>query len=86
MPAFENYKTFMPVTSASAVDDHTIRVIFANGQQGTVDFSPLIGNGPWTQLADPNFFRLAHAAYDTVIWTEDVDVAPEYIWEHAAFE
>ena len=83
MAALDAYKTFVPVRKAAAVDDHRVDVVFADGSRALVDFSDIIGDGPWARLADPTFFKLAHASYDTVIWTEEVDVAPEDVWERA---
>ena len=71
------------VTEAVAVDSYHVDVVFADGSRACIDFSDIIGEGPWARLADPAFFALAHAAYDTVIWTDDVDVAPEDVWERA---
>jgi hypothetical protein len=83
MTALSLYKTFVPVRDAFAVDSYHVDVVFADGSRACIDFSDIIGEGPWTRLADPAFFALAHAAYDTVIWTDDVDVAPEDVWERA---
>jgi hypothetical protein len=58
-------------------------VLFANGERARVDFSEIIGQGPWERLADPSFLNLAHAAYDTVVLNDDVDVSPELVWEKA---
>ncbi len=77
------YKTFLPVKEATAVDSCHVDVAFIDGRSARVDFSDIIGDGPWAPLADPNFFKLAHAEYDTVIWTEDIDVSPEYVWDLA---
>ena len=82
MTELNRYRTFVPVTSAEARGAGVVRVTLADGRTGRVDFSELIGVGPWKQPADPAFFSLAHAAYDTVVWTDEVDVAPEYVFDH----
>ena len=83
MTALSSYKTFVPVAEARAVSDHEVEVHFADGTVSRVDFSDLMSQRPWQRLADPSFFNLAHAAFDTVIWTDDVDVAPEEVWARA---
>ncbi len=83
MSALESYKSFIPVARAAAVSDTQVGVVFANGQKAVIDLSDLIGKGPWKRLASPVFFKRAHAAFDTVVWTDDVDIAPEEVWERA---
>lgn len=86
MTELGQYKTFLPTIKAIARGDSSVEVTFADGSQGVLDLADLIGRGPWKKLRDPEFFKLAHAAYDTVVWTDDVDLAPEYVWEHAKRE
>jgi hypothetical protein len=83
MTSLAAYKTYIPVKEASAFDSCRVDVLFANGERARVDFSEIIGQGPWKRLADPSFFKLAHADYDTVVWNDDVDVSPEFVWEKA---
>ena len=83
MTAISAYKTFVPVAEARAVSDHEVEVRFADGTAACVDFSDLMDQRPWLRLADPSFFKLAHAAFDTVVWTDDIDVAPEEVWARA---
>lgn len=83
MTSLDLYKTFVPVRTARAVNNHEVDVVFADGTAARVDFSDIIGEGPWARLADPAFFSLAHAAYDTVVWPDEVDVAPEDVWDRA---
>ena len=83
MTAFGLYKSFLPVVEAHAISSHEVAVRFADGKTSSIDLSDLIGKGPWKRLSDPGFFKKAHAAFDTVIWSDDVDIAPEEIWERA---
>lgn len=83
MTELGKYKMFLPTVRATALDDSCVEVTFADGSEAVLDIAELKGQGPWKKLDDPAFFRLAHAAYDTVVWTDEVDLAPEYVWSHA---
>lgn len=83
MSPLESYKSFVSVSSAEAVSNTQVGVVFANGEKALIDFSDLIGKGPWKRLANPVFFNRAHAAFDTIVWTDDVDIAPAEVWERA---
>lgn len=86
MTDIASYKTFVPVTDAHAVSTCEVAVTFADGRTGVIDLTGIIGDGPWRRLADPSFFSRAHAAFDTIVWDDDVDVAPEYVYEHTMFD
>ena len=32
-------------------------------------------------LREPDFFAQAKAAYGTVVWTDEIDIAPEHLYE-----
>ena len=83
MSALESYKSFVTVTSAEAVSNTQVGVVLANGEEALINFSYLIGKGPWKRLTNPVFFNRAHAAFDTIVWTDDIDIAPEEVWERA---
>lgn len=42
------------------------------------------GRAPWAKLKSPAFFRQVRAECGTLCWPEDIDVAPESVWEDAS--
>lgn len=45
------------------------------------DCKPLLSDPFWNRLSDPAFFRLVRVAYGTLVWPDDIDIAPEDVWE-----
>ena len=74
-------KTYASVVSAKALPDFRIRVGFDTGVGGIFDCKPLLSDPFWQRLADPAFFRLVRVDYGTLVWPEDIDIAPEDVWE-----
>ena len=70
------------VIAVSATALYRISVRFADGVEGTVDFSPLIGHGVFSQLADPG--TLAQVYVDpithTVAWPQGIDLCPDTLY------
>ena len=73
-----------PVWSIAAVEprkDYSMLLTFANGEKRLYDARPLLGKRICERLKDVNFFLRARAMYGTVVWTDDIDIAPEHLYE-----
>lgn len=71
------------VTDAEVLDGYRLRLRFEDRTEGTVDLSDLVSRGGvFTALQDPKVFRraLADAEAGTVVWPNEVDVAPEELY------
>ena len=74
------------VTGAKVLDGYRLRLTFADQTEGVVDLSDLVARGGvFRPLKDPKYFRLARADADagTVVWPNEVDVAPEELYARA---
>lgn len=74
-------KAYASVVSAKALPDFRVQVVFDTGACGVFDCTPLLSDPFWQRLSDPAFFRLVHAADGTLAWPNDIDIAPEDVWE-----
>ena len=62
-------------------EDYTLLITFESGEKRVYDARPLLEKKIYEELRNPAFFMKARAEYDTVIWTEDLDIAPEHLYE-----
>ena len=69
------------VLTACPVDDTHLRVSFDNGVVGIFDCSPYMKERYWSCLKSPAYFRQVKAEYGTLCWPNDIDIAPEDVWE-----
>lgn len=67
--------------TAVATDDTHVRVSFDNGVVGIFDCSPYMKENYWSALRSPAFFRQVRAEYGMLCWPNDIDIAPEDVWE-----
>ena len=63
--------------------DYMITIEFADGNEKVFDARPLLVQPFFEPLKDMQFFMKAHAEYDTVVWTDEIDIAPEYLYENS---
>jgi hypothetical protein len=73
------------ITGVDVVADHTLRLTFADGTVGDVEFADQEWRGVLEPLRDPAFFAEVRVDPEsgTVAWPNGVDLAPEPLYEEA---
>jgi hypothetical protein len=69
------------VTEVHARIDYTLLITFISGEQRVYDARPLLEKRIYSSLKNLTFFLSARADYGTVVWNDDVDIAPEHLYE-----
>ena len=72
------------VIAAEPMDGMKVLVTFENDVRGIFDCEYLTKDPYWAKLKSPTFFRQVKAECGTLCWPEDIDVAPESVWEDAS--
>ena len=77
---------YLPVVAGVAVvRDHVLRLLFTDGTAGDVDFSAEQWTGVLAPLNDADYFGqvTVDAEAGTLVWPNDIDLAPEPLYEQA---
>ena len=61
--------------------DYTLLLTFADGAQKVYNARPLLKKTIYSQLGNLDFFLCAKAEYGTGVWNDDIDIAPEHLYE-----
>ena len=69
------------ITLAEALPNFKIHVKFDTEETGVFDCSSYLEHPYWKRLSDPAFFKLVRVEYGTLVWPDDIDIAPEDVWE-----
>jgi hypothetical protein len=64
-----------------ADSDYQLHIRFNDGLSAVYDVAPLLEKGIFQRLRDISFFKQAHIAYNTVVWDDVLDIAPEALYE-----
>lgn len=62
---------------------YRIHLVFNDGVENTVDFSPWFHGPVFEPLNDPGYFQRFFLDGGTVAWPNGADVAPETLYERA---
>jgi hypothetical protein len=73
------------ITGVEVVAAHTLRLTFADGTVGDVEFADREWRGVLEPLRDPGFFAEVRVDPEsgTVAWPNGLDLAPEPLYEQA---
>jgi hypothetical protein len=74
------------VISAKYLDGYRLRITFADGKSGVVDFQKYVQRGGvFRRLADLDFFKafVINQDFGVLSWGDSLDIAPETLYEAA---
>lgn len=73
------------VTRVEVIGDYRLRLTFADGTIGDVDFTRREWRGVFEPLRDPEFFSRVEVDEEagTIAWPDGLDMAPEPLYEEA---
>jgi hypothetical protein len=70
------------IISVEAKDDYTLLVTFENGEKKLCDISDLLDKPMYKPLKNRAFFCTVKVGFGTAIWNDNIDIAPEYLYEN----
>ena len=62
-------------------EDYTLILTFADGNKKLYDAKPLLEKPIYSELKNISFFLNAKVDCGTVVWSDDIDIAPEHLYE-----
>jgi hypothetical protein len=74
------------IVAAEARPGYRLWIRFADGVEGEVDLSSLVGDGVFSSWEDPRWFSrvLVDEECGTVVWPDGVDLAPDALYRELA--
>lgn len=73
----------LAVDEAKYVGDYNIHLIFNNGKEGTANLERTIFDDKrpiFLKLKEEENFKIFKVEHSTVIWSDELDLAPEYLF------
>ena len=72
---------YIGTTAVVPQENYILYLTFENGEQKYLDMKPYLNRGVFKELADIDVFNTARVSFDTVAWTNEIDLAPEVLYE-----
>ena len=64
-------------------ENYTLHLVFATGEKKIFDCKPLLNQGIFRRLKDFSYFKKAHIVGPTVAWDDELDLAPESLYNNS---
>lgn len=76
------------ITEVKPLEDYRIWIRFADGTQGEVDLSDLVGKGVFATWKNPDEFRkvFIDSESHTLAWPGGIDLAPDALYQDITAE
>ncbi|MFC1672362.1 DUF2442 domain-containing protein, partial [Planctomycetota bacterium] len=69
------------ITRAEVKEDYKIEITFADGTQGTVDLSDLVGKGVFAKWKDREYFQgVQIGSSGELAWDDEIDLCPDALY------
>lgn len=77
----------LKVSGVRPLDHHRLWVRFNTGEAKVFDFTPLLDTPAFVPLKDETVFKNVYIDFGIACWADgDIDIAPEYLYEHGTDE
>lgn len=72
------------VCGVRPMKDYKLWLRFTTGEAKVFDFKPLLRQSAFAPLEDVNTFAGVYIDYGVTVWNDgDIDISPEYLYDHA---
>lgn len=71
------------VKEVKATDEYVLFLTFADGSQRVFDALPLLEKPIYNALKNVALFLKAKVECGTVVWNDNTDIVPEYLYEYS---
>lgn len=68
------------VINVKTQDNFLLLLEFENGEKKEFDCKSLFGYKVYEPLKEQHFFHQAKVEYGTVVWSDEIDIAPETLY------
>ena len=76
-------KPAIKISGVRPMDDFILWVRFNTGEAKVFDFKPLLGCSGFAPLTDKKVFDSVYIDYGITVWNDgEIDIAPEYLYDH----
>ena len=72
------------VRSVKAIEEYRLLIQFTNEEQRIFDFKPLLDLPAFRPLKDMELFKSVYVESGTAAWGEEIDIAPETLYEESS--
>ncbi len=71
------------VVSVSPLNNYRLLLVFEPDEKRIFDVTPYLNTGKFAALRDPSLFHTVAVKFDTIEWSNQLDIDPEFLYENS---
>jgi len=71
------------ITAVTTIPDYKLLVTFEDSETRLLDMEPYLVKGIYKELKDYSLFNSAHVSFDTIEWSNQADIDPEFVYSES---
>ena len=72
---------YVAVKDVKPIENYTLILTFDDGSVKLFEMKPYLGKGVFKELKDENLFKTVKVSFDSIEWSNGVDVDPETLYQ-----
>ncbi len=74
---------YLAVLDVKPLDDYKLLLTFENNEKRIFNVKPYMKKGLFKDLKDKNIFNSVKISFDTIEWSNNLDICPEFLYEQS---
>ena len=71
------------ITGVTPLPDYKLIVTFEDSETRLLNMEPYLNKGIYTELRNVSIFNSAHISFDTIEWSNQADIDPEFVYSES---
>lgn len=74
---------YLSVIDVKPSNDYKLELTFENDKKRIFDMKPYLDKGIYSELRDERVFRTVRVSFDSIVWANQADIDPEFLYENS---
>lgn len=74
---------YLSITEVVPMENYLLKLTFQNKEQKLFDMKPYLNKGIFTELKDKSMFNSVRISFDSIEWSNEADLDPEFLYEYS---
>ncbi len=71
---------YQAIIDVKPMNDFNLLITFKNNELRMLDMKPYLNKGIFSELSDVKIFNSVHVSFDSIEWSNQADLDPEFIY------
>jgi hypothetical protein len=75
---------YLSIVDVKPDTDYLLHLTFESGEKRLFDMKPYLNTGIFSELKDVGLFNSVKVSFDTIVWDNEADLDPEFLYQESS--